>query len=128
MNGTVPKLASELASLLPAPLPELLIEPLVRAALLEDLGRAGDITTDAVVAQDARASAVIASRQPGVVSGTDAARLAFRLVDAGIDVKVERPDGSRVQPGDVVMRLAGPARGVLTAERVALNFLCHLSG
>ena len=110
------------------PLPEILVEPVVRAALAEDLGRAGDITTTAVVPADARFRGVVAARQPGTVSGTAVAALAFRLLDPAIRVTVERPDGSRVAPGDTVLRLDGPARAVITAERTALNFLCHLSG
>ncbi|MET4697624.1 nicotinate-nucleotide pyrophosphorylase (carboxylating) [Constrictibacter sp. MBR-5] len=110
------------------PLPEILVEPVVRAALAEDLGRAGDITTTAVVPADARFRGVVAARQPGTVAGTAVATLAFRLLDPTIRVTVERPDGSRVAPGDTVLRLDGPARAVITAERTALNFLCHLSG
>lgn len=110
------------------PLPRIMLEPLVRAALLEDLGRAGDITTDAIVPADRRASVVLASRQPGVVAGLDLAALAFSLIDPTIDMKIEKPDGSRLVPGDVIARLSGPARGLLTGERVALNFLSHLSG
>ena len=109
-------------------LPALMLEPLVRAALLEDLGRAGDITTDAVVPKQARAETALVARQPGVVAGLDLAALAFRLVEPGIEVRIERPDGTRLQPGDRVATIEGPARGVLTAERVALNFLGHLSG
>jgi nicotinate-nucleotide pyrophosphorylase (carboxylating) len=110
------------------PLPALMIEPLVRAALLEDLGRAGDITTDAIVPAEARAATALVARQPGVVAGLDLVRLAFRLVDPAIETTVERGDGSRLSPGDVIATIAGPVRGILTAERVALNFLCHLSG
>ena len=110
------------------PLPELLIEPIVRAALLEDLGRAGDITSNAVIPRDATATCVIASRQDGVVAGIDAARLAFTLMDRGIEVSVQRPDGTDVAPGEVVMRISGRTRAILGAERVALNLLCHLSG
>src|SRR6185437_3214657 len=110
------------------PLPAVMIEPLVRAALVEDLGRAGDITTDALVPAETRAETVLTARQPGVVAGLDLALMAFRLIDPSIRVEAERPDGSRVAPGDVIARIAGPARGMLTAERVALNFLCHLSG
>ncbi|SFK89193.1 carboxylating nicotinate-nucleotide diphosphorylase [Methylorubrum salsuginis] len=110
------------------PLPRILVEPVVRAALLEDLGRAGDITTDAIVPPSERMEAVIASRQDGVIAGTDAAVIAFELIDPSLNVTVERPDGARVAPGDVVIRLSGPARAVLTAERVALNLLCRLSG
>jgi len=110
------------------PLPNLMIEPLVRAALLEDLGRAGDITTEALVPEDARAETALIARQTGVVAGLDLALLAFRLLDAGIAIAVERRDGSRVAPGDTIATVSGAARGILSAERVALNFLCHLSG
>ncbi len=106
----------------------LMIEPLVRAALLEDLGRAGDITTDAIVPADARAETELVARQPGVIAGLDLAALAFRLMDPAIAVEVDRPDGTRVKPGDRIATIAGPTRGILSAERVALNFLCHLSG
>jgi nicotinate-nucleotide pyrophosphorylase (carboxylating) len=106
----------------------LMLEPLVRAALLEDLGRAGDITTDAVVPKQARAETALVARQPGVVAGLDLAALAFRLVEPAIEIEIERPDGTRLQPGDRLATIEGPARGVLTAERVALNFLGHLSG
>lgn len=109
-------------------LPTILVEPVVRAALLEDLGRAGDITTNSVVPADATARAVIAPRQPGVVAGIECAAIAFRLLDPDVRFKIERPDGSAVQPGEPVASIAGPARAILTAERVALNFLCHLSG
>jgi len=109
-------------------LPNLMIEPLVRAALLEDLGRAGDITTEATVPAQARAETDLVARQPGVVAGLDLAAMAFRLIEPAIEVAVERPDGTRVAPGDRIATVEGPARGVLTAERVALNFLGHLSG
>lgn len=110
------------------PLPRLMVEPIVRAALLEDLGRAGDITTDAIVPASARLDGVIAARQDGVISGVDTAVIAFGLIDPSVAVTVERGDGTRVKPGDVVIRLAGPARAILTAERVALNLLCRMSG
>jgi nicotinate-nucleotide pyrophosphorylase (carboxylating) len=109
-------------------LPSLMLEPLVRMALLEDLGRAGDLTTDAIVPAQARAEAALVARQPGVVAGLDLATLAFRLVDPAITIRIERPDGTRLVPGDCLATIEGPARGMLTAERVALNFLGHLSG
>jgi len=111
-----------------SPLPMLMLEPVVRAALLEDLGRAGDLTTDAIVPASLTAETALVARQPGVVAGLDIAALAFRLVDPAIVVLIDRPDGSRVQPGDRIAMLSGPVRGMLTAERVALNFLGHLSG
>ncbi len=110
------------------PLPDVMLEPMVRAALLEDLGRAGDLTTDTIVPAEARARMTIRAREPGVVAGLDLARLAFRLVDPAITLSIDKPDGAALQPGDVVGRLEGPARGLLTAERTALNFICHLSG
>jgi nicotinate-nucleotide pyrophosphorylase (carboxylating) len=111
-----------------SPLPRLLVEPIVRAALLEDLGRAGDITTNAVIPADARLRGAIVAREPGVVAGVDAAVLAFTLIDPAITVAVERPDGSQVDRGEAVLRLEGPARSILSAERVALNLICRLSG
>ncbi|VTZ27338.1 putative nicotinate-nucleotide pyrophosphorylase (carboxylating) [Methylocella tundrae] len=111
-----------------APLPKIAIEPLVRAALLEDLGRAGDITSDAIVPAGLNARTVLVARQPGVVAGLDLARLAFELIDARIFVRVERQDGAAVGAGDRIAVVTGPARGILTAERTALNYLCHLSG
>jgi nicotinate-nucleotide pyrophosphorylase (carboxylating) len=105
-----------------------MVEPLVRAALLEDLGRAGDLTTNAIVPPDLQATTVLVARQPGIVAGLDIASLAFRLIDPAIVIREERPDGSELTPGAVIATIAGPARGILTAERTALNILCHLSG
>ena len=110
------------------PLPAVMLEPMLRAALLEDLGRAGDLTTDAIVPPALLATTALVARQPGTVAGLDLAALAFRLLDVGITVEVQRPDGSRVAPGDMLATVRGPAAGILTAERVALNYLCHLSG
>lgn len=110
------------------PLPRILFEEQVRAALLEDLGRAGDITTDAIIAADAQAKTALVARKPGVVAGLDAALLAFQLIDPAIEASIAKPDGSRLAKGDTIATIAGPVRGILTAERVALNFLCHLSG
>ena len=92
------------------PLPAIMVEPLVRAALLEDLGRAGDLTTDAIVPADARTEVALVARQPGVVAGLDFALTAFRLLDPDIRFKIGLPGG------------------ILTAERVALNFMSHMSG
>jgi nicotinate-nucleotide pyrophosphorylase (carboxylating) len=110
------------------PLPAIMIEPSVRAALLEDLGRAGDLTTDSIVPAEAQTTCAVVARQPGVVAGLDFALWAFRLIDPRIEVRVALPDGSRLRPGDQIATVTGPARGILTAERVALNFLSHLSG
>jgi nicotinate-nucleotide pyrophosphorylase (carboxylating) len=106
----------------------LLAEPIVRAALLEDLGRAGDITSDAVVPEDARIEAVIAARQPGVLAGLDVALMAFELLDPGLKLEPLCADGARIERGQTVARISGRARPVLAAERTALNLLCRLSG
>ncbi len=105
-----------------------MVEPIVRAALLEDLGRAGDLTTDSIVPAEARFSGAIVARQAGIVAGTLTALLAFELLDPAIRVRVLRPDGSPMSPGEAVIALDGPARAILSAERVALNLLCRLSG
>jgi nicotinate-nucleotide pyrophosphorylase (carboxylating) len=110
------------------PLPLIMVEPVVRNALLEDLGRAGDLTTDAIVPANLLTECALVARQPGVVAGLDYAATAFRLIDPAVEVLVERPDGTRLSPGDLIAVVRGPARGVMTAERTALNFLCHLSG
>jgi nicotinate-nucleotide pyrophosphorylase (carboxylating) len=110
------------------PLPQIMIEPLVRATLLEDLGRAGDLTTDAIVPAGLSTTTTLSAREPGVVAGLDLAKLAFRLVEPDIEVTVHCPDGSEVSPGQIIATVSGPARGILTAERTALNFLNHLSG
>ena len=106
----------------------LLVEPIVRAALLEDLGRAGDITSDAVVPAEATIDAVVAARQPGVVAGLAAGLLTFELLDPSLEIETLRPDGARVERGDVVARIRGGARPVLAAERTSLNLICRLSG
>jgi nicotinate-nucleotide pyrophosphorylase (carboxylating) len=105
-----------------------MIEPIVRAALLEDLGQAGDLTSDAIIPSDLMTSLTLAARQPGVIAGLDIAALAFRLVDPAIEMKIERPDGSGVVAGDTVATVSGCARSLLAVERTALNFLCHSSG
>ncbi len=110
------------------PLPAFMVEDAVKRAFEEDLGAAGDITTLACIPENAEINAVIAARKPGAIAGAIAAETAFSLVDPAISVKIENGDSARVVPKDVVMRLCGPARAILTAERVALNFLGHLSG
>src|SRR5258706_8974756 len=104
------------------PLPAILVEPIVRAALLEDLGRAGDITTNAIVGVSQRAAGRIVAREAGRIAGIGAARLAFKLLDDGVRFDVEAPNGAEVAPGDVIARVEGPARALLTGEGVALNF------
>ena len=110
------------------PLSPLLIEPLVRTALLEDLGTAGDLTTDAIVDPALIDSAALVSRVPGVIAGLDVATLAFRLVEPRLDIAPRHLDGDEIAAGEAIATLRGPARGLLSAERTALNFLCHMSG
>ena len=106
----------------------LLVEPVVRAALIEDLGRAGDITTEAVVPAEATVEAVIAARQPGVLAGLDAALLAFQLLDPALRIERRRADGEGISRGETIAQISGRARGVLGAERTALNLLSRMSG
>lgn len=106
----------------------LLVEDAVRAALLEDLGRAGDITTNATIPAMKQARAVIAARQPGIVAGLDLAKTAFRLLDPALSFETRIADGAAVTPGAILATIEGPARALLSAERVALNFLGRLSG
>ncbi|RRI00133.1 carboxylating nicotinate-nucleotide diphosphorylase [Mesorhizobium tamadayense] len=111
-----------------SPVPTIMLESLVRAALLEDLGRGGDLTSDAIVPKDHRATTVLTARQAGIVAGLELAMLAFKLIDHNVQMTVERADGSNVAQGETIASVSGPARAILTAERTALNFLCHLSG
>jgi nicotinate-nucleotide pyrophosphorylase (carboxylating) len=110
-------------------LPAIMVEPIVRAALLEDLGRAGDITTDAIVPLNAPSITVtMAARKPGRIAGLGAALMAFRLLDPEVRIETVRPDGSDVVRGDAIATLHGSMRGILSAERTALNLISRLSG
>ncbi len=111
-----------------APLPALLIEPIVRAALAEDLGNAGDLTSNAIVPAASCAETALVARQPGVIAGLDFSAAAFRLLDPAITLAVAHADGTHVRPGETIARVSGPTRAMLAGERTALNFLCHLSG
>lgn len=117
-----------LTSRLPAHLPRLLVERAVAAALEEDLGLAGDLTSQATLAPDAVATASLSAREAGVIAGLDLAAAAFRLVGDGVTFTPALSDGDRVKAGGLVASVSGPARLVMSAERVALNFLNHLSG
>ena len=110
------------------PLPDLLIAPLVRAALAEDLGRAGDVTSQACVPADARLRAVFTARRPGVIAGLACARLAIAELDPSADFKAVVEDGARVGGGEKLAWVDAEARALLGAERVGLNLLGHLSG
>lgn len=110
------------------PLPDIVLEPIVRLALSEDLGRAGDLTTDATIPAETTMSVNIVGRKPGVVTGLDAASLALRMIDSEVNLQIDTPDGASVEPGQIVARLNGSARSILTAERTMLNFMGRLSG
>jgi nicotinate-nucleotide pyrophosphorylase (carboxylating) len=113
------------------PLPALsqrLIDAAVRSALDEDLGLAGDITTDATVPATANAEAVIAARSPGIIAGIALAKAAFRALDNDMNFGVEIDDGGEAGAGDTIARISGNARAILSAERVALNFMGRMSG
>jgi len=109
-------------------LPDLLIEPVVRAALAEDLGHAGDVTAMACLPAEARLSVVFAARHGGVVAGLACARLALAALDPAARFEALAADGDRVEPGAVLARAQGQARAVLSAERTALNLLGRLCG
>jgi nicotinate-nucleotide pyrophosphorylase (carboxylating) len=114
---------------LPIPaLPDLIMEPLVRLALTEDLGRGGDITTDAVIPAETKMQAVMKSREPGVAAGYDAARLALKLVDPQATWATLVGEGVVFSKGAELVRIEGSARSVLMAERTMLNFIGPLSG
>jgi nicotinate-nucleotide pyrophosphorylase (carboxylating) len=113
---------------LPAPPSPLIYEDIVRRALAEDLGRAGDITTNATVPADRSGEGALVARAAGRVAGLDVALLAFRALDPAAMIEVRHPDGSDVEAGTVLARVRAGARALLTGERTALNFLGHLSG
>jgi nicotinate-nucleotide pyrophosphorylase (carboxylating) len=110
------------------PLPDMMLEPLVHAALAEDLGRGGDVTSNAIVAQHFNWHAALVARQPGIVAGIDCARLAFKLLDPALLFEAQIADGNPVKLGGTIALVKGHARSILAGERTALNFLCHLSG
>jgi nicotinate-nucleotide pyrophosphorylase (carboxylating) len=105
-----------------------LVDAAVRAALAEDLGQAGDITSAATIPADATATATFGARRPGVIAGLPLAEAAFRAVDPSVRFEIVRNDGDSVATEEIVARVKGNARAILAAERVALNYLCHLSG
>lgn len=112
------------ASLLP---PSHVIRDAVRRALEEDIGN-GDLTTEATITPGARAEGVIVARAAGVIAGMPIARTVFAELDTSVCFEPLVSDGARVTPGDAVARISGPARPILSGERVALNFLQQLSG
>lgn len=111
-----------------ATVPDLILEPMLRNALLEDLGSYGDITSRIVIAAEATDSAQLNAREDAVVSGMQVAALAFRLVDPSLEITAHFADGQTCRKGDTLMHVKGSARSILSAERVALNFAGRLTG
>ena len=111
-----------------APLPDLLIEPIVRASLAEDLGRAGDITALACIDADTRLNAGFGARKAGTIAGLACVRLAILALDPTARFEALVADGAAVEPGTVLARVDANARALLSAERTALNLLGRLSG
>ncbi|ODS00721.1 nicotinate-nucleotide pyrophosphorylase [Methyloceanibacter methanicus] len=110
------------------PLPEYLVEKAVREALAEDLGLAGDITTDPIIPEDARGAAAIVVREPGRIAGLDLAEAAFRALDPGVKFERLLDDGAAAEAGATIARVEGKTRALLTGERTALNFFGRLCG
>ena len=111
-----------------ASLPDLILEPLVKSALMEDLGTYGDITTRAVIPADVTYTARLNARADGVASGLQVAAIAFRLVDPTLQIRVLKRDGDRIAKGDTLIEIEGAAASILSGERVALNFAGRLTG
>jgi nicotinate-nucleotide pyrophosphorylase (carboxylating) len=107
---------------------DFLIEPVVRAALAEDLGRAGDLTGQACIPADARMSGVFAAREAGVAAGVDAVRIAVRMLDADARIEILVADGQAFDAGAALVRVQAEARALLAAERTALNILGRMCG
>ncbi len=109
-------------------LPDVVLLPFVQAALAEDLGRKGDITSQATIARSKQGRLHLVARRPGVIAGMALARLAFAQMDPAIEVNIVQQDGAHVQAGQLLATVSGNVRSMLAAERTALNFLTHLSG
>lgn len=111
-----------------APLPNILLKPFVEQALAEDLGRRGDVTSQAIIPADQIATLHIVARENGIIAGLDLARLAFATINEHIEFSAKAKDGDVIKPQQILATVTGNARALLTAERTALNFMTHLSG
>ncbi|MGI9365485.1 MAG: carboxylating nicotinate-nucleotide diphosphorylase [Rhizobiaceae bacterium] len=109
-------------------LSRVMVQEAVRATLLEDMGLAGDVTTDATIPVAKTAEVFMNCREEGIMAGMPIAEAAFKTVDPEVNFKPLVQDGDAVKPGQDIAGMSGPARSILSAERVALNYLCHLSG
>ena len=110
------------------PLPNIVLRPMVERALAEDFGNSGDITARLLVPKTATGSLVMRARETGVIAGMQAAQMTYNLVDPSVRFEGLAPTGSNVDAGDIIARISGPSRSLLSAERVALNFLGRMSG
>ena len=110
------------------PLPNIILRPIVERALTEDFGVSGDITARLLVPENASGSLVMRAREDGVIAGMQAAQMTYDLVDPSVAFEVLSPTGTAIDAGDVIARISGPSRSLLSAERVALNFLGRMSG
>ena len=110
------------------PLPNIVLRPMVERALVEDFGNSGDVTARLLVPESATGSLVMRAREAGIIAGMQAAELTYALVDPSVNFEVVNPTGSEVDEGDIIARISGPSRSLLSAERVALNFLGRMSG
>ena len=111
-----------------APLPDVLLKPFVEQTLAEDLGRRGDITSQAIIPADKTATLHIVARENGIIAGVDLARVAFAMTNDDIEFIAKVKDGDAIAPNQILATVSGNARALLTAERTALNFMTHLSG
>ena len=110
------------------PLPNIVIRPMVKRALVEDFGNSGDVTARLLVPENATGSLVMRARETGVIAGMQAAQMTYDLVAPAVKFEILAPTGSSVDAGDIIARVSGPSRSLLSAERVALNFLGRMSG
>ena len=110
------------------PLPPTVIDPMVRRALDEDFGNSGDLTANLLVPASAKGKLMMRARETGVIAGMQAAQMTYAMVDPRVKFTVKKGDGSKVKKGDIIATVEGPTRALLSAERVALNFLGRMSG
>ncbi len=110
------------------PLPPTIIRPIVHRALDEDFGNSGDLTANLLVPAAAKGKLVMRARETGIIAGMQPARMTYRMVNRRVKFTVKKGDGSKVKKGDIIATVEGPSRALLSAERVALNFLGRMSG
>jgi len=110
------------------PLPPTVIEPMVRRALDEDFGNSGDLTANLLVPASAKGKLMMRAREDGVIAGMQAAQMTYAMVDLEVRFIIQKDDGTKVKKGEIIATVNGPSRALLSAERVALNFLGRMSG